>query len=219
MQPDTTELVLRVVAAAGLGAIIGLERELSNQTAGLRTHILVSLGACLFSMVGAFGFEPAQGVDPTRIAAQVVTGIGFLGAGAILRQGLNIRGLTTSAGLWVTAAVGMAVAFGFWVGALVTTGVTAVALFGLKRVERKLLRRLKPDRYEFGLTVTNDIRLSEIDEVVENAGCRIESVTDEVEDGQRRFTMTLRLPPRMTAQKAAEMLGDIEGVGSVDWSR
>ncbi|MEO7804584.1 MAG: MgtC/SapB family protein [Actinomycetota bacterium] len=145
MQPDSVDIALRVLAAAGLGALIGLEREMSNQTAGLRTHILVSLGACLFSMVGAYGFSQSQDVDPTRIAAQVVTGIGFLGAGAILRQGPSVRGLTTSAGMWVTAAVGMAVAFGFWVGALVTTAVTALALYGLKRVERKLLRRSKPD--------------------------------------------------------------------------
>lgn len=122
MQPlpnlETGELILRVLLAGALGGLIGLEREFSDQPAGFRTHILVSLGAALFTLVGAYGlvdFSPGDTFqfDPTRIAAQVVTGIGFLGAGAILRQGLNVRGLTTAAALWVTAAVGTAAGFGY----------------------------------------------------------------------------------------------------------
>src|SRR5687768_6586470 len=101
------ELIVRVLLATGLGAVIGLEREISDQPAGLRTHILVSLGAALFTIAGAYGLidfdtgEVAR-IDPTRVAAQVVTGIGFLGAGAIIQRGLNVRGLTTAASLWVT---------------------------------------------------------------------------------------------------------------------
>ncbi|MDQ3962706.1 MAG: MgtC/SapB family protein, partial [Actinomycetota bacterium] len=114
---STGDLVLRLVVAALLGGAIGFEREMSEQPAGLRTNLLVSLGACLFTVVGAYGLEGFSGqasinFDPTRIAAQVVTGIGFLGAGAILREGMNVRGLTTAAALWVTAAVGLAVGLG-----------------------------------------------------------------------------------------------------------
>ncbi len=108
------ELALRVAVAAALGGLIGFERELGDQPAGFRTHILVSLGSALFTLVGAYGATPFLGgndvvrLDPTRVAAQIVTGIGFLGAGAILRHGFTVRGLTTAAALWVTAAIGMA---------------------------------------------------------------------------------------------------------------
>ena len=136
--------------AGALGGLVGLEREFSDQPAGFRTHILVALGAALFSLVGAYGLDAVFGdanrrvrFDPTRVAAQIVTGIGFLGAGAIIRQGLNVRGLTTAAALWVTAAIGMAVAFGYWIGAIATTMLTVAALYGLKRLERAVFPRLR----------------------------------------------------------------------------
>lgn len=150
--PDLTtwELVLRILAAAALGGLVGLEREISDQPAGFRTHILVSLGAALFTLVGAYGvdefFKDAPrgvGFDPTRVAAQVVTGIGFLGAGAIIRQGINVRGLTTAASLWVTAAIGVAVGLGYWTGAITVAVVTFGALYGLKRVEKALFSKLR----------------------------------------------------------------------------
>src|SRR5688572_13417309 len=100
---DSSEVVLRIAIAAVLGGLVGLEREVSEQPAGFRTHILVSLGAALFTLVGAYTFG-GEGSDPTRVAAQVVTGIGFIGAGVIFQQGASIRGLTTAASLWVTAA-------------------------------------------------------------------------------------------------------------------
>ena len=128
--PDLSwaEVVLRIVLAAALGGAIGLERELREREAGLRTHLLVSVGAALFTMVSAYAwtdwrFSNEEGLvfDPTRIAAQVVTGIGFLGAGAIIRQGLSVKGLTTAATLWVVAAIGMAAGVGYYWAALVTT--------------------------------------------------------------------------------------------------
>ncbi|MGH2687527.1 MAG: MgtC/SapB family protein, partial [Actinomycetota bacterium] len=132
------DMVARVLGSALLGGLVGLERELKNRPAGFRTHILVSLGACLFTMAGAYGarvFYGAEGaadLDPTRVAAQVVTGIGFLGAGAIIRTGANVQGLTTAAALWVTAAIGLAVGLGFWGGAAAVAGATLTALYGLK---------------------------------------------------------------------------------------
>ena len=110
------DALARLALAALLGSIIGLEREFREREAGLRTHLLVSLGSALFTIVSAFGFhdvlthdpQVVVRLDPSRIAAQIVSGIGFLGAGAIIRQGLSIRGLTTAATLWVVAAIGMA---------------------------------------------------------------------------------------------------------------
>ncbi len=131
---DTWELTGRILLAALLGGVIGIEREFSDQPAGFRTHILVSLGAALFTLVGAYGVEPFLGADegvrfdPTRIAAQVVTGIGFLGAGAILQQGVNVRGLTTAAALWASAAAGLAAGIGDFSTGLALVAVTVLAL-------------------------------------------------------------------------------------------
>ncbi len=124
------EALARIAVAAGLGGVIGLERELDEKAAGLRTHMLVAVGSALFTMVGAYGFSdfPSRTIDPTRVAAQVVTGIGFLGAGLIFRQGFTIRGLTTAASLWLVAAIGMSAGAGFWKGAVIATIAALVSL-------------------------------------------------------------------------------------------
>jgi putative Mg2+ transporter-C (MgtC) family protein len=129
--------LLRVVVAAVLGGAIGLERELDEKAAGLRTHMLVSVGSALFTLVSAYGFSGILShsgsqvlvrLDPSRIAAQIVTGIGFLGAGVIFRQGFTIRGLTTAASLWLVAAIGMAAGAGYWAGAVLATAAGVISL-------------------------------------------------------------------------------------------
>ncbi len=137
------EIIVRLVAAAGAGMAIGVEREMREQAAGLRTHILVALGACLFTVVSVYGFQSFGGpktsaVDPSRVAAQIVTGIGFLGAGAIIRHGVNIRGLTTAATLWISAAVGMAVGVGMYIATGVAVVLTILSLWALRPVRRLL---------------------------------------------------------------------------------
>lgn len=141
MISDATVLV-RILVAAALGGIVGIERELRDRPAGFRTHMLVSLGACLFTLVGVFAFEKTSdaSTDFTRIASQVVVGIGFLGGGTILRHGSAIRGLTTAASLWVTAAVGLAVGMGFYFAATTVAVVAVVALAGLKPIEKRFMR-------------------------------------------------------------------------------
>jgi putative Mg2+ transporter-C (MgtC) family protein len=144
---DWTVLV-RILVAVALGGVVGIERELRDQPAGFRTHMLVSLGACLFTLVGAFGFETVAGSGPsetvradvTRIASQVVVGIGFLGGGTILRHGSTVRGLTTAASLWVTAAIGLAVGMGFYFGATAAAILAVVALAGLKPIGKRFTR-------------------------------------------------------------------------------
>ena len=125
------DLVLRLLLGAGLGAAIGFEREVRGHPAGLRTHTLVSLGSALFTELSIYGFPsaPGQPVDPTRIAAQIVTGIGFLGGGAILKEGLNVKGLTTAASLWAVAAIGMAAGAGNWFLAIASTLIVLLALW------------------------------------------------------------------------------------------
>jgi len=137
-------IVLRIGLAFLLGFLLGLEREAKGHQAGLRTHILVCLGACLFTLAGTFGmpleqilpFAPALRTDVSRVASQVVIGIGFLGGGSILRQGSAMKGLTTAANLWITAAIGLSCALGFYVGALTTAGLALFCLLLLKPVER-----------------------------------------------------------------------------------
>ncbi|MGZ3459643.1 MAG: MgtC/SapB family protein [Archangium sp.] len=144
---DQSTALLRLVIAFGLGAVLGLERELRGQVAGLRTHILVSLGACLFTLSSLLvertlgtDTHPVVRVDVSRIASQVVIGIGFLGGGAILRHGATIKGLTTAANLWLTASVGLAVGLGFPIPAAATTGLALVALVGLRFLENVIRR-------------------------------------------------------------------------------
>jgi putative Mg2+ transporter-C (MgtC) family protein len=133
------DLILRLLLAAGLGAAIGLERELRRKPAGLRTNILIALGSALFTTMS---IEIAKtGGTPDRVAAQIVTGVGFLGAGAILRDGTNVHGMTTAATIWVNAAVGVAVGAGEYAMASVATAITLVVLAALGPVEAYFERR------------------------------------------------------------------------------
>ena len=135
-------LALRLTVGLVLGAIIGFERELHRQPAGFRTHSLVSLGAALFTVVSAFGFAGST-VDPTRIAAQIVSGIGFIGAGTILQFRGHIRGLTTAASLWSVAAIGTAAGAGLFVVAITGTILILVILSLLDQVEEFTRRRFR----------------------------------------------------------------------------
>ncbi|MGH7765260.1 MAG: MgtC/SapB family protein [Candidatus Dormibacteraceae bacterium] len=125
-----------------IGLALGTEREIRGHPAGMKTMALICVGASMFT---ALGLEPALGirVDPTRIAAQVVTGVGFLGAGAILRQGLDVRGLTTAASIWVVASVGMAVGFGYFGLAIFTTFVVLIMLIAIRPLENRFIRNRK----------------------------------------------------------------------------
>ncbi len=137
-------IVIRLSISFVLGGLVGLERELYGRAAGLRTHIMVSIGSCLIMLTSLYVFDiykSLTSVDPARIAAGVITGIGFLGAGTILRsgEGEGIRGLTTAASLWVVAAIGLAVGIGFYSAALFTTALVLIALLFLGRFEKKFL--------------------------------------------------------------------------------
>jgi len=122
-----------------LGLVLGAEREYHGHAAGVRTMALIAVGACMFTAVG---LDPQFGTrtDPTRIAAQIVTGVGFLGAGAILRQGLDVKGLTTAASIWVVASLGMAVGFGLYFVAVFTTFLVMVTLVAIRPLEARLFR-------------------------------------------------------------------------------
>lgn len=146
---DWWEVAARIAGAGLLGGLIGIEREIDGQDAGFRTHLLLAVGAALFGVVsvGAFGEFVAERastnvqIDVTRIASYVAAGVGFIGGGAILKSGGSVKGITTAASLWTTAAVGLAAGIGMWSGAIAATAVALVALAGLKPVSRWFRRR------------------------------------------------------------------------------
>ena len=136
----TIDAVIKMVLAVVFSGVIGFEREHSHRPAGFRTHILVAVGSTLVMMTSKFVFLEYQGmvtVDPTRLGAQVISGIGFLGAGTILREGFSVKGLTTAASLWAVSCIGLAVGAGYYIGALVTTLVIYITLNTLKRFVAK----------------------------------------------------------------------------------
>lgn len=132
------ELLLRLVMSVLLGGLIGIEREAANRPAGLRTHILVSVGSTLMMIISIYGFDGIG--DPSRLAAQVVSGIGFLGAGTILRTGDTITGLTTAASLWVCAGIGLAIGSGYYLAAFITVIVVLLSLISFGRIEDRIGR-------------------------------------------------------------------------------
>ena len=138
------DLAARLLAAAILGAVVGFERERHDHPAGMRTHLLVCVGAAAFTVLSIYTFGDRS--DPGRVAAQIVTGIGFLGAGSILKSGGTIQGLTTAASLWVVAAVGMAAGAGAWGVAIATTVIVIVSLGPLQAVERRYFPRNREPR-------------------------------------------------------------------------
>ncbi len=138
------QVIIRLVLSVLLGGLIGIEREMRKRSAGLRTHILVCLGATLIMLTSLYVFDIYRNiaqVDPSRIAAGVITGIGFLGAGAIIQAGDSVRGLTTAATLWIMAAIGMAVGCGFYMAASVTTLLVLLVLLVIRSIEYYFIRQ------------------------------------------------------------------------------
>ena len=154
LDPETLSIFIQLLLAVFLGALIGLERELQGKSAGLRTYALVSLGACLFTVVPLYGFKgflDVSALDPSRVAAQVVLGIGFLGGGIIFLKGDIVYGLTTAAGLWISAALGVAVGAGLYWAAIFATFIALVILTILKAAE-KYIHRARPEDVRHDLT-------------------------------------------------------------------
>lgn len=213
------EVLLRLVVAAALGAAVGLERELRERQAGLRTHLLVCVGSALFTLVSAYGFASfGARVDPTRIAAQIVTGIGFLGAGAILRQGLSVRGLTTAATLWLVAAIGMAVGAGYWEAALLATFGAVITLGPLRIVAYRILSRWNPPHDRLLVEIPAGGSPGPIVDAIEDVGGRVLSLEIAQEGDRRSVSLDVELPPRATRVAVVAGVAEIGGVLEVQWT-
>jgi putative Mg2+ transporter-C (MgtC) family protein len=208
------ELLVRLLLAAVLGGAIGAERELNDQPAGLRTHMLLTIGACLFTLISAYGF--GRGTDPSRLAAQVVTGIGFLGGGAIVRHGLTVKGVTTAASIWATASVGVAIGAGSYVlgigGAVLVVG----TLFGLRRAD-EVLQRWGVSREEYLIEAVPGFDMERLAEIGRREKVALRGMQLQEDDDATRITMVVKLPPGYRQARLIDALRQVEGVREVEW--
>ncbi len=206
------DISTRLLVAAILGALVGLEREVHGHQAGMRTHMLVSLGSAIFTVLSIYGFTGVAGTvspDPTRIAAQIVSGIGFLGAGAILKFGTNIRGLTTAASLWVIAAVGLAAGAGDYIVAVVGSTIAILALWPLhslvQRFERRGAREVR-----LRLRLARLETFARISQILLEHHIEIVSIRTTRVDSSQEMDLDLRLPRPGILQQLLTELGRLE---------
>ena len=215
------ELVVRLLAAAVLGSAVGIDRERLVWAAGLRTHMLVCVGSCLFMIVSAYGFASVLGphviLDPSRVAAQVVSGIGFLGAGSILLRGEVVRGLTTAASLWTGAAIGLAVGGGLYIEAVSATVVILIILAGIKPLEERFQARNRI--HEIRLKAARgQLSINALEAALGYRAKRITRYVSEPEDDASTDTVSIafqRLSPNdiaeiVTALRALPCVQDVE---------
>lgn len=218
--------MIRLGFALALGAAIGLERERSERAAGMRTVTMVALGSCLFTLLSLYGFgafvpgTPTNlRADPSRVAAQIVTGIGFLGAGTIFMRRDLVRGLTTAATIWATAAVGMAAAAGQYFAAFFATLLVLIVLMVLKPLERRLFKRAEEARVSMVLARAGDAfdRVSRELESIGDIGTTIE--LHEVAPDHDRLTVALQVPGTYSVADLLRRVRAIEGVSQVSISQ
>jgi len=211
------QMVIKLLVAMILGGIVGWEREINDRPAGLRTHILVTMGAALITII-SMSFH-GTGLDPSRIAAQIVSGIGFLGAGAILRQGNIVRGLTTAASLWVVAAIGMAVGVGgvYTVLATIATLIVFATLSTVSRFER-IIGTKSNHGVSFELDPRNLNILSDVIRCLIANGISIKSMQTVDKDGSSVvISLVLSSSSRFTEKVLMELLGSHKGISGISW--
>ena len=206
----------RLFLAFIVGSLIGLEREHHRQPAGLRTHILICVGATLLTLVSIYipqTLRYLKNGDPGRIAAQVVSGIGFLGAGAIIRLGVNVKGITTAASIWAVAALGIAIGAGMYYGAILCALIILFSLIALDVVEKKIF----PSKYLRTLQIycnTDDVNIDDLSKIVEKHGVDIKStdVSQSFDDKTLTLTLLVQIPEAMKYRKLYEEIGTVNGV-------
>ena len=207
-------VVLRIVAAVIVGGLIGLERGLKNRPAGLRTYMLVCVGACLVMLTNQYIFQVFGTGDPTRMAAQVVSGIGFLGAGTIIvTRHSQIKGLTTAAGLWASAGVGLALGIGFYEAALIGGVAVFTVMTLLQRMDNRMHSTTK--RLDVCLELENSLSLADFLHQVRQTGLEISDVMRENgtgEAGTRCYTASIKSEKRCNHIELMDLIRDIPGV-------
>ena len=213
--PFIVDVALRLLLSVVLGGVIGYERENTNRPAGFRTNILVCVGSALVMITSEFIFNKYTGmtnIDPTRLGAQVVSGIGFLGAGTIIRDGFNVRGLTTAASLWAVSCVGIAVGSVFYSGAVIATIFIYLILISLKGAERRFTKK---NRYRTFIVESDSAssQVSAVCSVLESYKIELKNVQlYKSKEGEQRVKLLVKMPGRAVDM---QILGDIQALDGV----
>jgi len=211
------QIILRVLVGAALGAVVGFERERQDQPAGLRTHMILVIGATLAMVLsvnlGYLYARPGTPADPARLAAQVISGIGFLGAGAILRYGFNVKGLTTATSLWTMAIVGMAVGAGYYLVGVFTTALMLLVLTVLNMLENKFVRTSISRYISIEATFHKGV-VKNIRHIVQELSDSLISFTIQkhIKDKRLRIQIVARISRDQTLEELMDLLSDIDGV-------
>jgi putative Mg2+ transporter-C (MgtC) family protein len=211
------DVVIRIVVAAVLAGVIGFEREIREHTAGFRTHILVGVGSAAFTLASYY-VVPGTTSDPTRIAAQIVTGIGFLGAGAIVRYGATVKGLTTAASLWTVAALGLLAGQGFFSAAIITTGLVILSLYVLRVIELRLLYPVRGEVASIRVRFRTPgyAPLVEFITLIQQYHFVVKEMTvDQGDDTTDTLHLRVGLPRGITPQKACATIAELPEVKTV----
>jgi len=209
------DMALRLLLSCVFGGLIGYERESHHKTAGLRTHILVSIGSCLIMILSIKIYESVQGftnADPARLAAQVVSGIGFLGAGSIIKDGPTVKGLTTAASLWVVSGVGLAVGSGYYMGAFLTTGLVFLTLTILARLENKEYQTLIS---LYITTIDTPGQIGEIGSLLGLHDIHIRHIRIEEKKDVLEISFRIHMPKGVNVNDVTTGLLSIKGITSV----
>lgn len=224
---STGDLLLRLLMSTLLGGLIGFEREVNNRPAGFRTHILVTLGACLIMILSIYGFSgfgpEGKGSDPARLAAQVVSGIGFLGAGTIMREGTNVRGLTTAASIWICGGIGLAIGMGFYEAAVMTTLLSIGSLMSVQIMEKRFSRMRRYSEIKIN-GIGRPGFVGEIGTVFGKHYISIKNVQidnynddDDVYVGEIQLTFYIKTPVKLDRFAIYNDLNNIRGISTVKW--
>jgi len=210
------DILLKLGMATILGGLVGIEREMFRKPAGIRTHVLVSVGSCLMMLLSK-SFSSLPGADPSRIAAGVVTGIGFLGAGIIIHYGGNIKGLTTAASLWVVCGMGLAVGFGYWTGAIITTLIVLFVLVFLKALRNKIFRRGEYKGLE--IVIPNKPgQLGKIGNILGEMDINISNIELKENGEDTNIDLVLEVPKGINEEQIIEKLNsEIKDVKKINW--
>lgn len=213
-------VLLRLFVAALLGGVVGIERENKKQAAGLRTHVLVSLGSSLVMVLSEYLFHEYQGLtnlDPARLGAQVISGIGFLGAGTIIKQGVSVKGLTTAASLWAVACIGLAAGTGFYTAAVIAAAIVFITLRTLSKFENIII--YKEEAYsEIGVRIENKPgKLGEVASFIGRMGANINNV--DIEDDDEDYLVvrfSVKLPKDQTKNDLIGLLKTLNGISIIE---
>lgn len=211
------DIIMRLLIALIVGGLTGLERERSHQFAGFRTHILVSVGSCITSITSLslfFQYSSYSNIDPARLSAQVLSGVGFLGAGAILKTSNGIRGLTTAAGIWATACIGIAVGYGYYILAISAWLFVMVTLYILKNIDKMIFKKKQTI---FNIKTDNIEIISSIYEMFQRSQISVKNIEINSDTSNIKINLLTVHDRRIVLDEVIKELSKLKNIISIDY--